>query len=60
MFLKILRTLAICFSKYKGLELYDFNDKKDLSYLLELKGLELYVFFNIKDLSYMFMRIERS
>ena len=65
----IIRIWAIFFSKYKGLELYVFNDKKDLSYLFmriertwatflwELKGLDLYVFNDKKDLSYLFMRI---
>ena len=59
----------MCFSKYKGLELYVSQNIKDLSYMIlmikrtwatylwELKGLELYVFHYIKDLSYMFLKI---
>ena len=52
-------------------ERYDFNEKKDLSYMFlkkrtwaiyisKYKGLELYDFNVKKDLSSLFMRIERT
>ena len=62
-------SLELYVLKYKGLKQYDFNDKKDLSYIFMriertwaicfslYKGLELHVSQNIKDLSYMFLKI---
>jgi len=41
---------------YVSLELYGFNDKKDLSYLfMRIKRTGAIGFNNIKDLSYMFL-----